>query len=115
MKLRETLHLPLPDRSAAAMYADPEYAAIRRETLGAKEASSHVEGDPAGPHRCQPTEPRRTELGAAREKRHQRMGEQEHDDEVEHGGQAVTATAGTTTSRTVRSVATRPAPPPTTP
>ena len=48
MKLRETLHLPLPARSAAAMYADPEYAAIRRETLGANEASSHIEGDPAG-------------------------------------------------------------------
>lgn len=48
MKLRETLHLPLPARSAAAMYADPEYAAIRRETLGANEATSHVEGDPAG-------------------------------------------------------------------
>ncbi|WP_341855971.1 hypothetical protein [Brachybacterium sp. GPGPB12] len=48
MKSRETLHLPLPARSAAAMYADPEYAAIRRETLGANEASSHIEGDPAG-------------------------------------------------------------------
>ena len=48
MKLRETLHLPLPACSAAEMYADPEYAAIRRETLGANEATSHVEGDPAG-------------------------------------------------------------------
>jgi len=48
MKLRETLHLPLPARSAAAMYADPEYTAIRRGTLGAADASSHVDGDPAG-------------------------------------------------------------------
>jgi hypothetical protein len=48
MKLRETLHLPLPARTAAAMYADPEYTAIRRGTLGADDASSHVEGDPAG-------------------------------------------------------------------
>lgn len=48
MKLRETLHLPLPARSAAAMYADPEYTAIRRGTLGAVDASSHVDGDPAG-------------------------------------------------------------------
>ena len=48
MKLRETLHLPLPARDAAAMYADEEYTAIRRETLGAADASSQVTGDPDG-------------------------------------------------------------------
>lgn len=48
MKLRETLHLPLSARAAAAMYADEEYTAIRRDTLGAAAASSQVTGDPAG-------------------------------------------------------------------
>ena len=48
MKLRETLHLPLPARAAAAMYADGQYTAIRRETLGATDASSRVDGDPSG-------------------------------------------------------------------
>ena len=48
MKLRETLHLPLPARAAAAMYADAQYTAIRRDTLGATDASSHVDGDPSG-------------------------------------------------------------------
>lgn len=48
MKLHETLHLPLPAHSAAGMYADPEYTEIRRRTLGASEATSDVDGDPAG-------------------------------------------------------------------
>ena len=48
MKLRETLTLPLSAAGAAAMYADPEYTAIRRSTLGATRAESTVEGDPAG-------------------------------------------------------------------
>ncbi len=48
MKLRETLNLPLSARSAAVMYADPEYTAIRRSTLAASSAESSVTGDPAG-------------------------------------------------------------------
>lgn len=48
MKLRETLTLPLSAAGAVAMYADPEYTAIRRATLGATAAESSVEGDPAG-------------------------------------------------------------------
>ncbi len=48
MKLRETLNLPLSATAAATMYADPEYTAIRRSTLGAKAAESTLDGDPAG-------------------------------------------------------------------
>lgn len=48
MKLRETLNLPLSARTAATMYADEEYTAIRKETLGAKSAAATVEGDPIG-------------------------------------------------------------------
>lgn len=48
MKLRETLTLPLSARSAAEMYADPEYTEIRRRTLGATHAESTLEGSPAG-------------------------------------------------------------------
>ncbi|GAA1489908.1 DUF2505 domain-containing protein [Brachybacterium sacelli] len=48
MKLRETLTLPLSARTAATMYATEEYTAIRRETLGATNASSQVDGDPTG-------------------------------------------------------------------
>lgn len=48
MKLRETLTLPLSARTAATMYADQEYTAIRRETLKATSASSQVDGDPVG-------------------------------------------------------------------
>ncbi|ATG54440.1 hypothetical protein CFK41_06405 [Brachybacterium ginsengisoli] len=48
MKLRETLNLPLSAADAAAMYADTEYTAIRRTTLGASKAESSVQGDPAG-------------------------------------------------------------------
>ena len=48
MKLRETLSLPLPARSAADMYADQEYTEIRRRTLGATRAESTVEGSPEG-------------------------------------------------------------------
>lgn len=48
MKLRETLNLPLSARAAAEMYADPEYTEIRRRTLGAAQAESTLEGDPAG-------------------------------------------------------------------
>ncbi|WP_193105314.1 DUF2505 domain-containing protein [Brachybacterium sp. FME24] len=48
MKLRETLNLPLSARAAAAMYADQEYTAIRKETLSADRAESTVEGDPVG-------------------------------------------------------------------
>ncbi|WP_394215846.1 DUF2505 domain-containing protein [Brachybacterium vulturis] len=48
MKLRETLTLPLSAAAAAAMYADPEYTAIRRSTLGATRAEPSLEGDPAG-------------------------------------------------------------------
>ena len=48
MKLRETMNLPLSAREAAAMYADSDYAEIRRRTLGADAASAVVSGDPAG-------------------------------------------------------------------
>lgn len=48
MRVHETLTLPLSAADAAAMYADPEYAAIRRDALGATSATSTVEGDPAG-------------------------------------------------------------------
>ncbi|HLQ80100.1 MAG TPA: DUF2505 domain-containing protein [Brachybacterium sp.] len=48
MKLRETLTLPLSAAGAMVMYADPEYTAIRRSTLGAARAGSSVEGSPAG-------------------------------------------------------------------
>ena len=48
MKLRETLNLPLPVRAVATMYADEDYTAIRRETLGANSADSTVDGDPSG-------------------------------------------------------------------
>lgn len=48
MKLRETLTLPLSAPAAAEMYADPEYTQIRRRALGATDARSTVEGDPAG-------------------------------------------------------------------
>lgn len=48
MKLTETLNLPLPAQDVAAMYADPRYAQIRREVLGADEATSSVQGDVAG-------------------------------------------------------------------
>ena len=48
MKLRETLTLPLSARTAATMYADQAYTAIRRETLKATSASSQVDGDPVG-------------------------------------------------------------------
>lgn len=48
MKLRETLNLPLPVRAVATMYADEDYTAIRRETLGANSADSTVDGDPNG-------------------------------------------------------------------
>lgn len=48
MKLHETLNLPVSATDAAAMYADARYTEIRKDTLGASEASSSVEGDPAG-------------------------------------------------------------------
>lgn len=48
MRVHETLTLPLPVDEAAAMYADPDYAEIRREALGATSVSSSVDGDPAG-------------------------------------------------------------------
>lgn len=48
MKLRETLNLPTSAAGATAMYADPEYAAIRRRTLGATGGSSQASGDPSG-------------------------------------------------------------------
>lgn len=48
MKLRETLNLPVSAGDAAAMYADQRYAQIRKDTLGAADASSTTEGDPAG-------------------------------------------------------------------
>ncbi|MFC0674501.1 DUF2505 domain-containing protein [Brachybacterium hainanense] len=48
MKLTETLSLPLPAQDVAAMYADPRYAQVRGEVLGAQSASSRVEGDVAG-------------------------------------------------------------------
>ncbi|MFC7376295.1 DUF2505 domain-containing protein [Brachybacterium sp. GCM10030267] len=48
MKLRETLNLPLSARAAAAMYTDPAYAEIRKQTLGATRAEATADGDPAG-------------------------------------------------------------------
>lgn len=48
MKLHERLTLPMSAAAAAAMYADPEYTAIRRSTLGASRAESSVQGDPSG-------------------------------------------------------------------
>lgn len=45
MKLTETLSLPMPAQDVAAMYADPRYATVRGEVLGAEKASSSVEGD----------------------------------------------------------------------
>lgn len=48
MKLSETMTLPLSPADAARMYADQAYADLRRSTLGAREATSSVEGDPAG-------------------------------------------------------------------
>lgn len=47
MKLRETLALPLSPAQTAAMYADPRYAEVRRDTLRANAASSEVSGDPS--------------------------------------------------------------------
>lgn len=48
MKLRETLNLPLPAGAVADMYADPRYAQVRRQTLGASSAESSLEGEPSG-------------------------------------------------------------------
>lgn len=48
MKLRETLNLPLSARAVADMYADPQYAQHRRQTLGATSAESTLEGAPVG-------------------------------------------------------------------
>lgn len=48
MRVHETLTLPLSANGAAAMYADPAYAEIRRDALGANDATSSVDGDPAG-------------------------------------------------------------------
>ena len=49
MKLSETLTIPASTAAAAAMYADPSYAEVRRATLGASSASSTVEGETSGP------------------------------------------------------------------
>lgn len=49
MKLSETLTIPASTAAAAAMYADPSYAEVRRATLGASSASSTAEGEVSGP------------------------------------------------------------------
>lgn len=51
MKLTESLNLPLPPQEVAAMYADPRYARVRGEVLGADDARSEVTGDIAGAFR----------------------------------------------------------------
>lgn len=48
MRVHETLDLPLSATDAAAMYADPSYADIRKSALGATSVTSTVDGDPAG-------------------------------------------------------------------
>ncbi|GAB2547436.1 DUF2505 domain-containing protein [Brachybacterium huguangmaarense] len=48
MHLTETLSLPVSAAAAGAMYADPDYAEVRRETMGARTASARVDGDAAG-------------------------------------------------------------------
>lgn len=48
MRVHETLDLPLSAADAAAMYADPSYANIRKSALGATSVTSTVDGDPAG-------------------------------------------------------------------
>ncbi len=48
MKVAETLSLPLSPDAVCAMYADPRYAEVRAEALGATSARSNVSGEPAG-------------------------------------------------------------------
>lgn len=48
MRVHETLDLPLSAADAAAMYADPSYAEIRKNALGASSVTSTVDGDPSG-------------------------------------------------------------------
>lgn len=48
MHLNETLTLPMAPEQAARMYADPQYASLRAQSLDAQAAPSVVQGDPAG-------------------------------------------------------------------
>lgn len=48
MHLHETLTLPMAPEQAARMYADPQYAPLRAQSLDAQAAPSVVEGDPSG-------------------------------------------------------------------
>lgn len=48
MKFHESITLPLSPTDAARMYADPRYASVRAEVLGADSASSRTTGSPDG-------------------------------------------------------------------